>query len=101
MGDNFILIFADLAIHYQKVRDEKMQTRTLFSVVALFLVGHFFRIFNDIKELYDMLKVKEDPYLVKDCNRGCASTFSLWSNVSISYETNFYNGIYELKRYAT
>jgi hypothetical protein len=63
-----------------------MHTRTLFAVVALFLFGHVFRIFMDLQELIDMGKGTDNPYMLNECNRGCASPFSLWSNVSILTE---------------
>ena len=63
-----------------------MRTRTLFVVVSLFLFGHMFRIIMDIQELIDLSKGKDNPYVENECDSGCASPFSLWSNVSISIE---------------
>ena len=72
-----------------------MHTRTLFGVVALFLFGHVLRIFMDIQEVVDMSKGKDNPYYSNYCNNICASSFSLWSNVSISINEGYllYNSV--------
>ena len=71
-----------LTVHNSNRQNERMKTRMLFGVVALFLVGHGCRIFMDIQEVVDMSKGKDNPYKDTHCNNICASSFSLWSNVS-------------------
>ena len=76
-------------VHTSRFQNETMHTRTLFGVVALFMLGHVFRIFMDIQEVVDMSKGKDNPYHNNYCNNICASSFSVWSNVSISINESY------------
>ena len=89
-GIYFLNFLAVMTIHSRKILDEKTQTLTLFSVVGLFFAGHFFRVFLDLKELYDTFE--SDAYREggKDCIDLCASRFPLWTNVSIIFKINIY-----------
>ena len=85
-----LYFLAVMTIHSRKILDEKTQTLTLFSVVGLFFAGHFFRVFLDLKELYDTFET--DAYHEgKDCTNQCASKFPLWTNVSIIFKINVFN----------
>ena len=58
---------------------ENKQAHTLFGVIALFFVGHLFRIVLNINDIYIFWFREVDPNI----NCGCESDFPLYTHVSI------------------
>ena len=87
---SFLPFIAAMTIHSHNIFDEKTQTLTLFSVVGLFFAGHFFRVFLDLKELYDTFET-DAKYENKSCTNQCASRYPLWNNVSNNFGMNVCN----------
>ena len=71
-----------MEIHSSRMREETRQAYTMFGVVALFVFGHGIRIALNIKEFYiSYIGNDINPAEEKECRRGCASYYPLYSHV--------------------